>query len=75
MIGKYMLTKKEQYEKCFNENYFESCKIAKKNADHPSNTCDDLDWDANTRFNVALNCRKLTSYNPFNKDTKEPSDK
>ena len=77
MIGKYMLTKQEQYVKCFNASYLESCKIAKEYADHPSNTCDDMNWDANTRVNVGVNCQQLVGHVPFitktNRNIKEKS--
>jgi len=76
MISKYILIKNEQYQKCFNNRYFESCKIAKENADNPLNTCDNLDWDAQTRFNVGIHCQQLVNYKPFNNESKEiPSKK
>lgn len=71
MISKYILKKEEQYRKCFNDEYLKSCKIAKELAENPSTTCDDMDWDANTRFNVGFHCRRLVGYKPFYKEIKE----
>ena len=60
-----MLTKQEQYQKCFNEGYLESCKIAKKITDHPLNNCDNMDCAAQTRFNVTLHCQQKVGYKSF----------
>ena len=59
MISKYILTKEERFQKCYNDGYLESCKIAKEIDDSGTgrNTCDNLEWDANTRVNVGHYCR------------------
>jgi hypothetical protein len=48
---------KKEYYKCFNKHYLESCEIAKKIAETDKHTCNDLNWDSNTRINVGSYCR------------------
>ncbi len=63
----YPLYKNEQYIKCYNDTYIKSCKISKEHDDSGTglNTCDNVDWDAQTRVNVGLYCRvKLNHVNP-----------
>ena len=70
------ILKTETYFKCYNDNYLESCKIAKAIDDSGTgrNTCDNLEWDTNTRMNVGFYCRNkinnmswLPTKNPISK--------
>ena len=58
MNSKITISKYDEYIKCYNDNYIKSCKIAKDIDDSNGiNTCDNLEWDTNTRINVGFYCR------------------
>lgn len=69
VINNYMnsLFAEEQYKKCFAIKYLESCKIAKEiDGEKGDNTCDNIEWDSATRYNVAFLCReKINKMNIF----------
>ena len=54
-----LISNQEYYFKCYNDNYTKSCEIAKAIDDSGTgrNTCDNLEWDTNTRVNVGIYCR------------------
>ena len=54
----------KQYIKCYNDNYIKCCKIAKDIDDcNGINTCNNLEWDANTRINIGIYCRHKINFN------------
>lgn len=54
----------EEYIKCYNDSYIKSCKIAELMDDSSGrNTCNDIDWDTQTRINVGYHCRKKLNLN------------